>query len=194
MWMIVIACCAAAYLIGSIPFGLLLSRWKGVDIRQLGSGNIGATNISRNLGWKLGAVVGVLDFLKSYVPIVVAKTFITDPAGLALLSLMPVIGHLYPVWLRFKGGKGVATIFGILSAYFGLIPFLLFLLVWLIAVRLVRIMSLVNLVVALLIPLAFWLKFRQPILLGLGAVLCVIIWYTHRANITRLLAGEEHRI
>lgn len=193
-WMIVFVSCILAYLAGSIPFGLLISRFKGVDIRQLGSGNIGATNISRNLGWKLGTVVGVLDFLKSFIPILIARNFIDQPVWLAVVSLMPVIGHLFPVWLRFKGGKGVATIYGILGAYFGLLPFLAFLAVWLVVVRLVRIMSLVNLVVALLIPVAFWLRFDQLPLTLMGGVLCVIIWYTHRANISRLLKGEENRI
>lgn len=194
LWIIFFVSCVLAYLIGSIPFGLLISRLQGVDIRELGSGNIGATNISRNLGWKLGSLVGVLDFLKSFIPILVARNFIDQTPWLAVVSLMPVIGHLFPVWLRFKGGKGVATIFGILGAYFGLLPFLAFLAVWLVVVRIVKIMSLVNLVVALLIPLAFWLKFDQPSLTILGVFLCVIIWYTHRANISRLLKGKENRI
>lgn len=183
-----------AYLIGSIPVGMLVARTRGIDIRMVGSGNIGATNIARNLGWKTGALVGVLDFFKSFVPALVARSLFAQTGLVLLVSLMPVLGHLFPIWLQFKGGKGVATIFGILGAYFGLLYFLGFLAIWAFAVKKVRLMSLVNLVAALLFPVAFWLKFDAWIFVLFGLLLCVIIWVSHRANIKRLLAGEENLI
>jgi glycerol-3-phosphate acyltransferase PlsY len=186
--------CILAYLIGSIPFGMLIARSQGVDIRTVGSGNIGATNIARNLGWKTGALVGVLDFTKSFVPVLVARALFAQTGLVLLVSIMPVLGHLFPVWLQFKGGKGVATIFGLLGAYFGLLYFLGFLLIWFFAVKKIGLMSLVNLVAALFFPLAFWLKFDQWAFLLFGLLLCIIIWVSHRANIKRLLAGEENAI
>jgi glycerol-3-phosphate acyltransferase PlsY len=183
-----------AYLFGSIPFGFLVAKARGVNIKQVGSGNIGATNVARNLGWKIGAFVGVLDFLKGYLPVLLAKEIFTQNWQILLLSLIPVIGHIFPVWLQFKGGKAVATIFGILAGYFGLAYFLIFLLLWILAVWQVKLMSLVNLAVALLIPIAFWLKFNDLIYILFGLILCVIIWWRHGENIKRLLAGEEHPI
>lgn len=192
--MILFISCVLAYLFGSIPFGFLVAKMQGININQVGSGNIGATNIARNLGWKLGAVVGILDFGKSFVPILVAQTLFAQTGPILLVSIMPVLGHIFPVWLNFRGGKGVATIFGLLGAYFGILTFLGFLVVWFIAVKKIRLMSLVNLAAALLIPLAFWLKFDQVIFMLFGLLLCGIIWISHRANIKRLLAGEENLI
>ena len=191
---LLIISCLLAYLIGSIPFGLLVAKAKGINIREVGSGNIGATNITRNLGWKLGAVVGVLDFMKSFVPVLLARLLFEQAGQVLLVSIMPVLGHIFPVWLRFKGGKGVATIFGLLGAYFGLPYFLAFLVVWFATVKVVKLMSLVNLGVALLLPLAFWFKYHAVWFIIFGVVLCGIIWVTHRANIGRLLKGEENLI
>ena len=186
--------CILAYLIGSIPFGFLIAKTQGINIRQVGSGNIGATNITRNLGWKLGAFVAVLDFAKSFIPVMLARAIFTHTGMVMAVSVMPVIGHIFPVWLNFKGGKGVATIFGLLGAYFGILYFLGFLVVWFFAVKKVRLMSLVNLVAALLIPFAFWLKFDQVPFILFGVLLCSVIWFSHRTNIKRLLAGEENLI
>jgi len=183
-----------AYLIGSIPFGFLVAKARGVNIKQVGSGNIGATNVARNLGWKIGAFVGVLDFLKGYLPVLLAREIFTQNWQILLLSLIPVIGHIFPVWLQFKGGKAVATIFGILAGFFGITYFLIFLLLWILAVWQVKLMSLVNLVAALLIPIAFWLKFNDLIFILFGLILCVIIWWRHSENIKRLLAGKENPI
>ncbi|QRN82939.1 glycerol-3-phosphate 1-O-acyltransferase PlsY [Chloroflexota bacterium] len=183
-----------AYLIGSIPFGYLAAKWRGINIREVGSGNIGATNIARNLGWKLGAVVGVLDFMKSFVPVLIAQLLFDGIGDILLVSIMPIVGHIFPIWLNFRGGKGVASIFGLLGAYFGLPTFLGFLLAWFLVVKQVRLMSLVNLIVALLIPVVFWLKYAQLAFILFGVLLGGIIWITHRANIKRLLAGEENKI
>ena len=183
-----------AYLIGSIPFGYLAAKLRGINIREVGSGNIGATNIARNLGWKMGAVVGVLDFMKSFVPVMIARLLFDNIGYILLVSIMPIVGHIFPIWLNFRGGKGVASIFGLLGAYFGLPTFLGFLLAWFLVVKQIRLMSLVNLIVALLIPVAFWLKYAQLAIILFGVLLGGIIWITHRANIKRLLAGKENKI
>ncbi len=160
-----------AYLIGSIPFGYLAAKLRGINIREVGSGNIGATNIARNLGWKLGAVVGVLDFMKSFVPVMIARLLFDNIGYILLVSIMPIVGHIFPIWLNFRGGKGVASIFGLLGAYFGLPTFLGFLLAWFLVVKQIRLMSLVNLIVALLIPVAFWLKYAQLAFILFGVLL-----------------------
>jgi glycerol-3-phosphate acyltransferase PlsY len=190
----VLLACAGAYLIGSIPFGYLVAKAQGINIREHGSGNIGATNITRNLGWKSGALVGVLDFFKSFLPVIVARSLFDQNALVILVSIMPVLGHIFPVWLKFKGGKGVATIFGIMGAFFGLPFFLAFLVIWIVTVKIIKLMSAVNLGVALLLPLAFWVKYQAAWFIVFGVILCVIIWVTHRTNIVRLLKGEENKI
>jgi glycerol-3-phosphate acyltransferase PlsY len=190
--LLLLLCMLLAYLAGSIPFGYLIARAKGVDIRKLGSGNIGGTNIGRNFGFKWGALVGVLDFTKCFILAFLAYRYIPVPWQALLVSIMPVFGHIFPVWLKFKGGKGVSTIFGILMVYMGGVFFLIWLAVWYGAVKLVRLMSLVNLVAASVIPVLFWLFYRDWLYVGFGAVLCLLIWWSHRENIKRLLAGTEN--
>lgn len=186
--------CLLAYLLGSIPVGYLVAQSQGVSIRKVGSGSIGATNVTRNLGLGWGALVGVLDFFKSFLPALLGLQLFSETWQIFVLSVLPVIGHIYPVWLKFKGGKGVATIFGILGAYFGLPVFLAFLLAWFLTVKVANVMSLVNLIVALLLPLAFWLKYSMIAYVIFGLVLGIIIWWSHRENIKRLLEGEENKI
>jgi len=186
--------CLLAYILGYIPVGYLAAHLQGVRIRQVGSGSTGATNVTRTLGWRWGVLVGVLDFFKSFLPALLAPRFFSENWQVFLVSVLPVIGHIFPVWLDFKGGKGVATIFGILGAFFGLPIFLTFLLLWYVAVRLVEIMSVVNLAVAVLIPLAFWLKYSAVLYVIFGLALGVIIWWSHRENIQRLVAGKENKI
>jgi len=183
--------CLGAYLIGSIPFGLLIARTRGIDIREVGSGNIGSTNITRALGFRWGLIVAILDACKAYLPALAARQLAPADWQLLIISLMPVIGHIFSFWMGFKGGKGVAATFGLLAFYFGLLPFAIFMVIWYLAVKFVKLMSLVNLVVGLLLPLAFWLKFRAVPYVVFGFVLCVIIWWSHRANIRRLLKGKE---
>ncbi|MFW5714618.1 MAG: glycerol-3-phosphate 1-O-acyltransferase PlsY [Brevefilum sp.] len=186
--------CLLAYLFGSIPVGYLVAQSQGLSIREVGSGSTGATNVTRTLGWKWGVLVGVLDFFKGFFPVLLAPRLFSEKWQIFAISILPVIGHIFPVWLNFIGGKGVATIFGVLGAYFGLPIFLAFLLIWFLTVRLVNIMSLINLIVALLIPLAFWLKYHAVIYVIFGLILGTIIWFSHRENIQRMLAGEENRV
>jgi len=181
-----------AYFAGSIPTGYLVAKSRGVDIRQVGSGNIGGTNVSRALGFKWGAIVGGIDLLKSFIPSMLALHFIKVDWQALLISLMPVIGHIYPVWLKFKGGKGVATIFGILLAYFGLTFLLIWLIVWYLGVKTIKLMSLVNLVMALSFPFLFWNKYHSWHFVVFGILLAALVWWSHRTNIKRLLAGNEN--
>lgn len=181
-----------AYLAGSIPSGYLVAKARGVDIRQVGSGNIGGTNVTRALGMKWGAVVGILDFLKSFIPSYLALHYLTVDWQVILISIMPVIGNVYPVWLGFKGGKGVATIFGILAANFGLFFFLVWFVIWYLAVKYIRLMSLVNLLMALIFPWLFWLKYHSWLFAAFGFLLTILVWWSHRSNIKRLLAGNEN--
>lgn len=181
-----------AYLAGSIPSGYLVAKARGVDIRQVGSGNIGGTNVTRTLGFKWGAVVGVLDFLKSFIPSSLAWHYLKVDWQVLLISIMPVLGHVYPIWLRFKGGKGVSTVFGILMAYFGFVFFLVWFVVWYLSVKFIKLMSLVNLLMALIFPLLFWLKYHSWLFTTFGFLLTILVWWSHRSNIKRLLAGNEN--
>ncbi len=186
-----ILACVGAYLIGSIPFGFLIARARGIDIRQVGSGNIGSTNITRTMGFRWGLIVAILDACKAYLPALAARQLAPNEWQLLVISLMPVIGHIFSLWIGFKGGKGVAATFGLLAFYFGLLPFAIFMVIWYLAVKFVKLMSLVNLVVGLLLPLVFWLKYKTTPYVVFGFVLCAIIWWSHRANIQRLLKGKE---
>lgn len=180
------------YLSGSIPFGLLLTRWAGLgDVRAIGSGNIGATNVLRTGNKALAALTLVLDMVKGTAPVLLMTWQLGETAGL-IAGAGAFIGHVFPIWLRFKGGKGVATYIGIL---FGLAwPLaLIFLAVWLIMAAIFRISSLSALTAAALSPLWAWLGGRPALTLPL-IIFAAAIWLTHRANIARFLRGEEPRI
>ena len=182
---------AFGYLLGSIPFGLLLTRAAGLgDVRNIGSGNIGATNVLRTGNKKLAAATLLLDMLKGTVAVLVASHFGTEPAIAAGLGAF--LGHLFPVWLGFKGGKGVATYIGVLFGLMWQIG-LLFLAVWIAVAALFRYSSLSALTACLVIPIVLWFIGR-PDLAVLFAFLSVIVFIKHRANISRLLAGTEGKI
>ncbi len=180
------------YLCGSIPFGLILTKMAGLgDIRNIGSGNIGATNVLRT-GNKLVAGLTVLcDGLKGTVPVVLMSLLYGPEAGIAA-GLAAFLGHVFPIWLRFKGGKGVATNIGVL---FGLLwPLgLAFLVVWIVMAGIFRFSSLAGLTASLLTPLWAWLLGRSDLVVP-ALLLGAMIWITHRANIARLLKGEEPKI
>ena len=179
------------YLLGSIPFGLLLTRAAGLgDVRNIGSGNIGATNVLRTGNKGLAATTLLLDMLKGTAAVLVASHYGPEPAIAAGLGAF--LGHLFPVWLGFKGGKGVATYIGVL---FGLMwqAALLFLAVWIVIALAMRYSSLSALTACLVTPIALWL-WGRPDLAILFAVLSVIVFIKHRANISRLIAGTEGKI
>jgi len=182
------------YLCGSIPFGYLISKGKKVDIRKQGSGNIGATNVSRVLGFKYALLVGTLDVLKALLPIYIASQYISNEWHLIFVIISPVIGHVFSVWLNFKGGKAISTIFGSIVYVFGLKYSILFLILWIIILRTIKIMSLTNILIILLVPVLFWMKTQSVAYLTLGLFYIVIVYWAHRENIKRLLNGTEKRI
>lgn len=199
---------AVAYLLGSIPFGyLLLKIFRKQDVRTIGSGNIGATNVARSGSKGLAIATLVLDALKGFTAVVITRFFafpsavsasssIANPAILAALAaLCAILGHMFPVWLKFKGGKGVATGVGVFLA---LAPraVLVVLVIFAIIVAVSRYVSLGSIVASALFPIFFLLMYRAnvtaPTLLLVCGVAALIIW-KHRDNIRRLTSGTEHR-
>jgi acyl phosphate:glycerol-3-phosphate acyltransferase len=182
----------AAYLLGSVPFGLVIARVMGLgNLREIGSGNIGATNVLRT-GNKLAAFLTVLfDAGKGGIAVLLAGAWV-GPDAAQLAGLAAFLGHLYPVWLRFKGGKGVATFLGILLAL-GFWAGFAACMTWLAVAVLFRISSLAALVCALSAPVWLW-AFGFSTASGLSVILALLIWLRHKDNITRLLNGQETRI
>jgi acyl phosphate:glycerol-3-phosphate acyltransferase len=180
------------YVCGSIPFGLLLTRAAGLgDIRSIGSGNIGATNVLRTGNRKIAALTLLCDALKGFLPVLLATCVAPSPAALAAAG-SAVAGHLFPVWLGFKGGKGVATSVGVLFGLYWVLG-LLFLVLWLAFAFLFRISSLSALLASALTPALAWYFGRGDLVLP-TAVLAVVIWIMHRENIIRLWHGTESKI
>jgi len=179
------------YLLGSIPFGLLLTRAAGLgDVRSIGSGNIGATNVLRTGNRKLAAATLVLDALKGTAAVLLAGRYAPELAPWAGFGAF--LGHLFPVWLGFKGGKGVATYLGVLIGLAWQVA-LIFAAVWLLVAILFRYSSLAALCAAIAVPVALWFL-STPQIAGLFALMSVILFVKHRANIQRLGAGTEGRI
>ncbi len=204
-WLTYAGIAAGAYLIGSIPFGFLIGKAYGKDIRQFGSGNIGATNVVRVIGRWPGRCCFLLDFLKGYGPVgavllLIRNGIIADPYGIAPLLAIAgtVAGHMFTCFLRFKGGKGVATAAG---AVFGIAPLALLtaLAVWAAAFFWSRYVSLASILAAAALPVVAvtynglgWECFSMPVLIFL-AVLGALAIYKHRSNIRRLFDGTENR-
>lgn len=190
--MTIVAALIFGYLLGSIPSGLLITRAAGgPDVRSIGSGNIGATNVLRTGRKDLAAATLLLDALKGTVAVLVAAYFATPNAALAA-GLGAFLGHLFPVWLKFKGGKGVATYIGLLIGLWW--PgALLFCALWLVVAAISRYSSLAALIASALTPLGLYML-GQPAAAALFLLLSVLLWVMHRANIGRLLDGSEGRI
>ena len=183
---------AVGYLLGSIPFGLLLTRVAGgPDIRAIGSGNIGATNVLRTGRKGLAAATLLCDALKGTAAVMLAAHYATPDAAL-VAGLGAFLGHLFPVWLKFKGGKGVAVYIGVLI---GLCwpAALIFCTVWIAVAAVSRYSSLAALIASALTPFALWLL-GQPRTAALFLLLSALLWIMHRANIARLLNGSEGKI
>lgn len=191
-WGAALLALAGGYLLGSVPFGMVLARLMGLgDLRRIGSGNIGATNVLRTGNKRAAALTLLLDAGKGLVAVLAARALAGEAAA-QLAGLGAFLGHLYPVWLRFAGGKGVATFLGVL---WGLAPWLglAACATWLVVAAVGRISSAAALVTAATAP-AWALLIGQPQAAGLTLLLGVLIWWRHRANIARLLRGEEPRI
>jgi acyl phosphate:glycerol-3-phosphate acyltransferase len=189
------------YLIGSIPTGYLVGQMQGIDIRTKGSGNIGATNVWRVMGWKWGLPAFLCDFLKGFLPLYLVRTLCfpdtsswTTALLLVICGLAAIIGHNYTPWLGFKGGKGIATSAGVLAA---LMPPVLAvaLSLWIITVLVTRTVSIGSLLAATVLPLAAaWFYPGQWIYFGLATLAGALAAWRHRSNIGRLLAGTESQI
>jgi glycerol-3-phosphate acyltransferase PlsY len=180
------------YLLGSIPFGLLLTRAAGLgDIRGIGSGNIGATNVLRTGNKKLAAATLLLDAAKGAAAVLIARAWLGETAAL-IAGFAAFLGHIYPVWLGFKGGKGVATYLGVLIALAWPLA-LLFAALWLGVAKLGKISSLAAIVATIAVPIAAW-SFAGRTVAMTVTLMSLVVLIKHRANIERLMAGEEPRI
>jgi glycerol-3-phosphate acyltransferase PlsY len=193
----------ASYLAGSLPIGLLIGRLRGVDLRREGSGNIGATNAGRVLGKPWFFVVFVLDFLKSFAPTLLARNFAAgDPEQRTIVALgcgvAAVVGHVFPIFLKFRGGKGVATSAGVFFAL-AWAPALCALVAWNVVFRTTRFVSLASLAAAVVLPLASFVLPRvkwvavDASVQWAALLVGVLIVARHKSNIGRLLRGEEPR-
>ena len=189
-----------AYLLGSIPTGFLVARAKGIDIRTVGSGNIGATNAFRVLGKAAGTFVLLADFLKGLLACGVVPWLLFHTGEFAQVRVGPeiiaglcaVLGHNYPVWLAFKGGKGIATSAGVLTA---LVPWSLvtILSVWIVLFLLTRYVSIGSIAAAAALPFATWIFYRNWTLTAVTGAMGALAIYKHRGNIQRLINGTEAR-
>jgi acyl phosphate:glycerol-3-phosphate acyltransferase len=183
---------ALGYLLGSIPFGLVLTKLAGTqDLRSIGSGNIGATNVLRTGRKGLAAATLVCDALKGTIAVVIAGYF-GGPDAAMLAALGAFLGHLFPVWLKFRGGKGVATYIGVLIGLFWPAA-VVFCVMWIATAFTTRYSSLSALIAAFVTPLFLW-WFGHATLASLFVVLTLMLFYSHRENIKRLQAGTEGKI
>ena len=191
IWLAPAAALLLGYLLGSIPFGVLLTRWGGAgDVRQIGSGNIGATNVLRTGRKGLAAGTLVLDALKGVAAVLIVSRF--APGDEPLAAAGAFLGHCYPIWLRFRGGKGVATLLGIALALHWPVG-LVYAAVWLGTLALLRVSSLAGMLAALSAPVAAAFFERFDLVLLFLSLALILLW-KHGENIERLLAGTEPRV
>ncbi len=188
----IIACFLGAYLCGSVPFGLILTKARGHgDIRALGSGNIGATNVLRTGDQWLAAATLLCDIAKGFLPVLIAQRFGVEPAGAAAIGA--VLGHIFPPWLGFKGGKGVATAFGALIAFAWPVAAAAAA-TWLIVAIIFRYSSLAAVTATALTPLYAWIFVANPAAVLVVLVIALVVVWRHSSNIARLLQGQESKI
>jgi glycerol-3-phosphate acyltransferase PlsY len=202
----------ASYLIGSISFAMLIAKAHGVDLRKVGSGNLGATNLSRACGKKWAYVCFLLDTLKGFVPAFCARYFLfSDTAASSnfwlwlAVGAAAILGHVFPFYLKFKGGKGVATSFGVVLGiwpYYTL-PGIIVFIFWAAVVLIWKYISLASVLAAAVFPIvlavmtAFLKSWRFAVLwplIAAATVLCLLVIFLHRTNIKRLIAGTEHKV
>jgi glycerol-3-phosphate acyltransferase PlsY len=182
------------YLSGSVLFGELVAKVKGVNIREVGSGNVGATNVGRALGRRYALLVFLLDSLKGFLPAYLGlKVLLLEGIPAVLVGMAPVVGHMFPVFSGFKGGKGVATAFGVLTAVSPGVA-LLSLCLWAVMVAVTRYVSVGSMVASSFAPVFLLIAGYPPHLVVLGLLVALLIVLRHSSNIRRLLRGEEHRV
>ncbi len=199
-WLLIVVLC---YLIGSIPWGYLLARAQGLDIRRHGSGNIGAANVVRVMGKKWGYLVFLCDFFKGFLSVklgfLIAGYFLVNPVlGSVIAAIACVLGHDFPVWLGFKGGKGIATLAGTILGLFPPLVFVSFGVVWIAVFFIGRYTSLASMSAAVALPIAVFLIVARtepdfPLLVGFAVLMAALAIWLHRSNIVRLLNGTENR-
>lgn len=181
------------YLIGSIPFALVLARHRGLDLRKVGSGNLGAANVLRASGATAGVMVAVLDIGKGAITVVMAGQLSDGPAVPALAGLAAIVGHIYPIWLRFRGGKGVATacgVFAVLTPLAAAPAFAAFIAtVWI-----TRYISLGSVVASVVLPLLAYATGSPSPILAAALVASILVVFRHRSNLARVASGTEPRI
>ena len=196
-----------AYLFGSIPTAYLLYKIKkGDDIRKYGSGNVGGTNVIRTLGTGWGLFIIIVDILKGFLPILVAYLIYPDDfILLAAVMVAVVLGHVFPVFIKFRGGKAIATTYGTIigisalpfimePTWLRILPMFLVLGVWILIFAITRIVSMGSLIAAASVPICFYFT-RYPLAIVIAGIFCaILIFITHRENIKRLVRGEEKRI
>jgi acyl-phosphate glycerol 3-phosphate acyltransferase len=189
-----------SYLLGAVPFGYIVARFRGVDIFRAGSGNIGATNVGRVLGRKFGLLVFVLDFLKGAVPVLLVRHYLADvPWAAVAAGLAAFVGHMFPVYLRFRGGKGVATGTGVVAVLLPG-PTGSAALVWVAVLTATRYVSMASVVAAMTLPAIRLLTVAEPfaegerMLTGFSLLTAALVAVRHRANIARLFRGQENRV
>ena len=182
-----------SYLLGAVPFGVLTANARGIDLMSVGSGNIGATNVARALGWKLGVLVFVLDILKGTVPVLVAARMPGSADFAVLFGVAAVVGHTFSPFLKFKGGKGIATSLGVLfgtAPLVGAVGFGVFL-VFFAATRIVSLSSLVGSIAVLVSAVLFK---ESWVVLAVFVPLVAFVFVRHKSNIQRLLKGQEPKL
>ena len=188
-----------AYLAGSVPFGFLIGKMRGVDVRTVGSKNIGATNVFRTVGKKWGLLAFLCDFLKGFVPVILARKFGGEAHLPLAVGLMTVVGHMFTCFMKFKGGKGIATGFGMLV---GLVPWLVLTAfgIWAVTVWLSHYISLGSCVAAAFLAVGVWFPWlgsegwRNLPLSIVVTLVAIVAIYKHKANIRRLIDGCENKI
>jgi glycerol-3-phosphate acyltransferase PlsY len=205
LWFLVLGIALLGYLCGSLPFGYFAGRISGTDIRAAGSGNIGATNVLRVLGKKWGYAVFLADAFKGFAAVrlssLIAEQVISARPYAEYFAILAavtcIIGHTFPVWLRFKGGKGVATSVG---AVFGLMPIaaITIFTIWVIVFEITRYVSVASIVAASSLPITIAVLMRWKIIQGTGllyfsSVMLILVLWRHRSNFSRLLKGTEQR-
>ena len=188
---------ASAYLLGSIPTAyLLVKRLKHLDIRTIGSGNVGATNVARATGLWAGLAVFLIDLAKGFIAVQGIAPSMLRPLtaeGRLLCGLLAVVGHCFPIFLQFRGGKGVATTIGVLAGAVPLIAFFC-LVVWGACFAIWRYVSIASIAAAGMIPLGQAITHQRAEAMGIGVALAVLVIARHRSNFVRLLHGQEHRV
>ncbi len=190
----VIILTTATYFVGAIPFGLLFARWlTGKDPREHGSGNTGATNALRTGGKKVGILTLIADVFKGVIPVVIAMQLGFSESQVMAVALAAFLGHIFPVYLKFKGGKGVATMFGVLLPWEPLTAVISFA-VWLIAFKLTRYVSLASILASFALPLLAWFTDASNAAILTCLVVGGLVTIRHHENVSRLLAGTESKV